>query len=280
MVWLLLALVFSGFCFYTPLPDFPVVVRLFSSGYAGLLMSSTQHNSTIPKPDYDLHLPPLFRYPTPFLAGSTALSAILLLLVKLHALVSYFAAGVVFLTGVLYWLFAKLLLRVTNLQRRLKSREKLLDLIPWRGDETVLDVGCGNGILLLGAAKRIPNGKGTGIDIWIEGAGDNSPDKFVENARIEGVSERVSLENEDVRKLPYVDNSFDVVMNGLTMHHILHGKDSEKAYEEMIRVLKPGGFLAVYDIPVGVLSSTAQFRKHGLDIHTKTSEMVVGVKAK
>ena len=34
------------------------------------------------------------------------------------------------------------------------------------GDEKVLDVGCGRGLLLIGAAKRLKSGKATGIDVW------------------------------------------------------------------------------------------------------------------
>jgi len=37
---------------------------------------------------------------------------------------------------------------------KLKERDRLLDRIPWRGDEAVLDVGCGRGLLLIGAARR------------------------------------------------------------------------------------------------------------------------------
>src|SRR5262245_34751727 len=42
---------------------------------------------------------------------------------------------------------------------KLAQREKLLDRILWRGDEQVLDVGCGRGLMLIGAAKRLKTGK-------------------------------------------------------------------------------------------------------------------------
>ena len=48
-----------------------------------------------------------------------------------------------------------------------RRREKLLDHLTWTGRENVLDVGCGRGNMLVGAAKRLTNGgKATGIDIW------------------------------------------------------------------------------------------------------------------
>src|SRR5262245_57304454 len=49
---------------------------------------------------------------------------------------------------------------------KLRWREAFLNAMPWRGDETVLDVGCGRGLLLIGAAKRLTTGKPIGVDIW------------------------------------------------------------------------------------------------------------------
>src|ERR1700732_837604 len=49
---------------------------------------------------------------------------------------------------------------------KLRARERLLETIPWRGDEVVLDVGCGRGLMLIGAAHRLTSGKAVGVDIW------------------------------------------------------------------------------------------------------------------
>ena len=59
-------------------------------------------------------------------------------------------------------------------------RDQMLSLYTWQGDEAVLDVGCGRGLLMAGAAKRLNalHGKGTvtGIDIWSnEDMGGNEP---------------------------------------------------------------------------------------------------------
>src|SRR5262245_55111565 len=53
--------------------------------------------------------------------------------------------------------------------RKVRARERLLDLIPWRGDEVVLDVGCGRGLLLIGAARRMTTGRGGGGGMWAGG---------------------------------------------------------------------------------------------------------------
>jgi ubiquinone/menaquinone biosynthesis C-methylase UbiE len=123
----------------------------------------------------------------------------------------------------------------------------------------------------------LPSGKGIGIDIWTEGSGDNRPEIFLENAKIEGVADRVSLQNEDARKLPYDNQSFDVVISGLTMHHMK--TETNKAIEEMARVLKPGGWMAIYDEPSTVFYSAKLMRQNGLHIEKKYADMVFGTKA-
>ncbi|MCP4425882.1 MAG: class I SAM-dependent methyltransferase, partial [Chloroflexi bacterium] len=145
-----------------------------------------------------------------------------------------------------------------------------------QGHETVLDIGCGNGILLLSAAKRLTTGKGIGLDMWTEGSGDNRPEIFRENAKIEGVADRVSLQNEDARQLPYADNSVDIILSGLTMHHL--GTDTNKAMREMKRVLKPGGWLAIYDEPSTIFYCAKLMRQNGLQVEKKEMDMIFGTK--
>ena len=43
-------------------------------------------------------------------------------------------------------------------------RDAILNSIPWRGDEHVLDAGCGRGLVLIGAARRVPQGSAVGVD--------------------------------------------------------------------------------------------------------------------
>jgi arsenite methyltransferase len=131
---------------------------------------------------------------------------------------------------------------------KLRLREQLLDLIPWGGDEAVLDIGCGRGLLLIAAAGRLTTGKAVGVDVWNRSAiSGNQPEGALENARIVGVSDRVEIREGDAKQLPLVDNSFDVVVSNFVLHEMDTQTDREKMVREMVRVLKPGGYVGLVD---------------------------------
>ena len=132
---------------------------------------------------------------------------------------------------------------------KLRMCDRLLDLLPWRGDEKVLDVGCGRGLLLIGAAKRLEERKSHGVDIWrSEDLSGNGPEATLANAKAEGVADRVKIESADARKLPMADASIDTIVSSLAIHNIPNREEREQAIAEMVRVLKPGGHVAILDI--------------------------------
>jgi len=138
---------------------------------------------------------------------------------------------------------------------KFRLRDQLLDQIPWRGDEQVLDVGCGHGLLLIGASKRLKTGKAIGVDLWQqEDQANNSAAATLENARLEGVAERVEVKDGDARKLPFPDASFDVVVSSWAIHNIYDQPGRTQALREIVRVLKPSGHIAMLDI-----SHTAEY---------------------
>src|SRR5256885_4261796 len=97
---------------------------------------------------------------------------------------------------------------------KLRLRDKIINSFEWRGDEQVLDVGCGHGLMLIAAAKRLRGGKAIGIDLWQkEDQAGNSRDATWENVQLEGVAGRVELQDGDARKLPFPAQVFDCIVS-------------------------------------------------------------------
>jgi ubiquinone/menaquinone biosynthesis C-methylase UbiE len=154
----------------------------------------------------------------------------------------------VFLVGLGFGLGAAVMFFSSRVAK-IKVRDRILDSISWRGDENVLDVGCGRGLFLIGAAKRLKTGKATGVDLWqADDLSGNTSEAALANAKAEGVAPRVKIETADARKLPFADASFDVVLSSLALHNIPASAGRATALNEIARVLKPGGYLAIFDI--------------------------------
>jgi len=106
--------------------------------------------------------------------------------------------------------------------------------------ETVVDIGCGAGMDLLLAARRVgPGGHAIGIDMT-EAMRD----------RARGSAEAAGLTNVEVRQadataLPFPDASVDVVISNGVLNLV---PEKEKAFAEIYRVLRPGGRLQLADI--------------------------------
>jgi len=132
---------------------------------------------------------------------------------------------------------------------KISEREKLLSKIDWRGDERVLDVGCGRGLVLVGAAKRASSGAAVGIDIWqTEDLSGNRPQVPLDNARREGVGDRVGVVTADMRAIPFASGAFDVVVSRAAIHNLYQPPQREAAIREIARILKPGGRAVISDI--------------------------------
>src|SRR5436190_22596475 len=95
----------------------------------------------------------------------------------------------------------------------------LLDQLHLRGDERILDMGCGRGAVLLMAAQRLTTGRATGVDLWRSAdQSSNSMEASRRNAIAEGVAERAEFQTGDMTALPFADNSLEVVVSSLAIH--------------------------------------------------------------
>jgi len=126
---------------------------------------------------------------------------------------------------------------------------ELLGELSLRGDEQVLDLGCGRGAVLGLVARAVPHGHAVGLDLWRpEDQSGNSPEATWKNLEAEGVRDRCELKTGDMMAAPFADGSFDLVVSSLAIHNIRGREGRDKAVGEASRVLRAGGRLVIADL--------------------------------
>lgn len=132
---------------------------------------------------------------------------------------------------------------------KLRRRERLLDQLTWRGDERVLDLGCGRGLMAVAAARRVSQGQVIGIDIWqSEDLSGNGPEAVTANATREGAAGRLTTQTADMRELPFDADSMDSVVSSVAIHNIYQADGRDSAIDQIVRVLRPSGQVLIDDI--------------------------------
>ena len=206
-----------------------------------------QRTSLPQKPDYGLDAPLELRRNGTYGLGGLLLGS-LLLYVSDGAALGIFLGLISVISGLLLWGISAVMFRGSRVGK-LRLADEVLGQIPWRGDERVLDIGCGHGLMMIGAAKHLTTGKAIGVDRWVQiDQANNSEEATLCNAALEGVSERVMVRNGDARDLPFDNESIDVVLSSWVIHYILDPEDRVQALKEIVRVLKPGGRVVIIDI--------------------------------
>ena len=197
------------------------------------------------RPDYGLDRPD-------FIIGGFVLGAIGLILgpilffvLRMTILAYVLLVLFIFFIGILGLTFGSMMYYGGKVGK-LRERDLVLSLISWNGNEKVLDIGCGPGLLVVGAAKKLTTGKAVGVDMWdVKVETGNTARAALENARIEGVSDRVEVKEGDVRNLPFDDGVFDIVLARALLNHIDEKSERKKSVQEIVRVMKPGGRLLI-----------------------------------
>jgi SAM-dependent methyltransferase len=158
---------------------------------------------------------------------------------------------------------------------RYETQPFMSDLVEFRGhnNEVLLEIGCGLGTDLLQFARG--GAHVTGVDL--------TPHS------IELVKRRFAMENlsvdarvADAENLPFADNSFDVVYSFGVLHHT---PNTQKAIEEVHRVLKPGGKIIIMlyhkhsvhvwlGVPLYVAWKKLQKRNGSLERPTQTEDWI------
>jgi ubiquinone/menaquinone biosynthesis C-methylase UbiE len=120
------------------------------------------------------------------------------------------------------------------------ARAAYLDLLGIAPGERVLEVGCGSGVVLRDLARRVaPHGRAVGLD--------PSPGLLAvarELADQAGLGGLVELREGDVRALPFEDGAFDAI---LAVTALVHVPEVERAIPELVRTVRPGGRVGVFD---------------------------------
>jgi arsenite methyltransferase len=217
-------------------------------------------------PNYGIDAPAVLR--NLFLAGFACLACAIFMPAQLHVgsvvlapRTFYWPAGFLLAEACLYLFYVKV--------GKLRHRDRMLSLVPWRGDEQVLDVGCGRGLLLIGGAKKLTTGHATGIDLWSNvDMGGNSSEATMRNLEIEGVTARCTILSVAAQEMTFPDGHFDVIVSNLCLHNIYDKPTRQAALAQIVRVLKPGGTALISDYKL-TGEYARFFREAGLDVTTR-----------
>lgn len=125
-----------------------------------------------------------------------------------------------------------------------RYRRRAIRLLGLRGNERVLDVGCGTGVLTRLLAQQL----GDKVNSLVVGI-DAAP-KMIDVARRKALPlPNIRFDVGIAESLPYADASFDCAVSTFFYHHI-DAELKRRSLAELRRVLKPGGRLIIVDVDV------------------------------
>ncbi len=114
-----------------------------------------------------------------------------------------------------------------------------LDFLELKPGERVLDLGCGRGLETIAAGKLVGKaGLAVGLDLTPE-----MVQKAVENAGVEKVN-NIEFAVGNIEELLFEDESFDAIISNCVINH---AKNKQLVYQEIHRILRPGGRIVISD---------------------------------
>jgi ubiquinone/menaquinone biosynthesis C-methylase UbiE len=185
-----------------------------------------------------------------FYMQGTVIIVLILLAVFIHiiALRTIFCIGAVICIGAfVYFYKAYQVFSYNGGSLSGKIHDMILSYIKWNGNGAVLDIGCGSGALSIKLAKKFTEAKITGIDYWgVEW--DYNKEQCQQNASVEGVEGKITFIKASASKLPFENESFDIVVSNFTFHEVKDSKNKIDVIKEALRVVKQGGIFVFHDL--------------------------------
>jgi ubiquinone/menaquinone biosynthesis C-methylase UbiE len=131
--------------------------------------------------------------------------------------------------------------RITGMpQFRLLLRLFTLKAFSCQRGGRVIDVGCGGGRLAIAVAESYLFEGVVGLDL-----SDKMLQLAKKRASEAGVGDRVRFKKGNAEKIPFPDESFDLVVSTLSLHHWSRPK---LVFDEVARILRPGGKCVLADM--------------------------------
>jgi len=170
------------------------------------------------------------------------------ILLALALLLWFLAIPAIFLFAVAaYFAYARYLFSPKGRNVQNQIWDNVISNLDWNGEGKALDIGCGNGALSIGLARKFAAAKVTGIDFWGE-RWEYSKAACELNAKAEGVGSRIEFQKASASKLPFEDEYFDAVVSNLCFHEVADTKDKREVIREALRVTKKGGEFVFQDL--------------------------------
>lgn len=188
---------------------------------------------------------------------------ILLIFESIFLQFSYYIIFLISCFSILLYTYIGIILFKKSFQnRRILYLKKMIEIANLKGNETILDIGTGAGILAIGFAKFLKDGKVYGIDIY-KHKYDSYKDFFINkikidffgntlknaqrNAKIEFVEDKCKFITADITdKIDFPNNFFDIILSSTALYCIPIKKQTH-TFQTIDKILKKNGKIIFFE---------------------------------